>query len=73
MRTVDARGLVCPLPILELAKAMRAARPGEDVTLLATDPGVQADVPSWCQSTGHTLLSLRREGEAFQALVRKVG
>lgn len=70
-RTVDTRGLVCPLPILELAKAIRLVQPGEEILLLATDVGVRADVPAWCAATGHQLLSLEGEEGSLQARVRK--
>jgi len=72
MRTVDARGLVCPLPILALAKAVRTLAPGDEVMLLATDPGVEADVAAWCQSTGHMLLSLGRQDNGYVARIQKV-
>ncbi|WP_235216798.1 sulfurtransferase TusA family protein [Archangium violaceum] len=39
--------------------------------LVATDPGVQADLPAWCEATGHALLGLERRGAAWVAWVRK--
>lgn len=71
--TVDARGKACPLPIVELAKALRQAGEGAVVELWATDPAVDPDVRAFCASTGHTLLSLSRDGEHYLARIRKHG
>jgi TusA-related sulfurtransferase len=69
--SVDATGKFCPVPVVEVAKAVLALQPGQVVELLATDPGVQADVPAWCKATKHELLALWREGKTFKAFVRK--
>lgn len=68
---VDARGAACPLPILELAKALRTAEPGAMVALLATDPAVKPDLEAFCQATGHELVSLAVEEGTFRARIRK--
>ena len=70
---VDASGTWCPMPILEIAKAVRRLAPGALVELVATDPGVTRDLPAWCEATGHTLLSLERQGAAWVARVRTAG
>jgi tRNA 2-thiouridine synthesizing protein A len=69
---VDARGLLCPLPILRLAKAFRRAQPGEVALLLATDPAAVGDVEAFCREKGHTLLATDREGEVLRFRVRKL-
>ncbi len=51
---VDARGKACPLPIVELARALRGA---PAVELWADDPAAEADVHAFCQATGHRLLT----------------
>jgi TusA-related sulfurtransferase len=49
VRVVDARGLSCPMPVLELAKAVDQVEIGELIRLLATDPAAKVDVPVWCR------------------------
>ena len=71
MLRVDARSLACPLPIVKLAQALRALEQGEEVELVATDAGVEADVPAFCASTGHRLVSLERLGVEWLARVQK--
>ncbi len=70
---LDTSGALCPMPILEIAKAMRRLAPGSLVELISTDRGLEADLPAWCEATGHTLLRLERRGEHFVGWVRKAG
>ncbi len=53
---VDARGLICPAPIIALAKAARGLAEGTRVTVLATDPAAAVDVPAWARMRGHRML-----------------
>lgn len=65
---VDARGKACPMPIIELAKALRAH---DEVELWADDPAAEGDVEAFSSSTGHRILaSSQRGGQPFQVLVR---
>lgn len=57
MISVDSRGKRCPIPIIELARAMKAAQPGEEGLLLADDPAAAPDVQAWCRMTGHEFIS----------------
>lgn len=69
-RIVDTRGTYCPVPILETAKAVKELGPGQVVLVLATDPGIETDMPFWCKSTKHEYLGLDRDGAEFRAWVR---
>ncbi|MEI4470633.1 sulfurtransferase TusA family protein [Frigidibacter sp. MR17.24] len=53
---IDARGLLCPLPVLRLRKRLAALGPGARVRLLATDPASWIDVPHFCREAGHRLV-----------------
>jgi tRNA 2-thiouridine synthesizing protein A len=46
---LDCRGMRCPLPVIELAKAWPAVPVGDTVELLSDDPAAAADVPAWCR------------------------
>lgn len=54
---VDARGKPCPMPVIELAKAVEAAQPGAVVRLLADDPTARVDVPVWCRMRDQRLVA----------------
>jgi TusA-related sulfurtransferase len=46
---VDCRGVSCPRPVIELAKAVAGAEVGDTVALTADDPAARVDVESWCR------------------------
>ncbi|MBF0623951.1 MAG: sulfurtransferase TusA family protein [Magnetococcales bacterium] len=68
---VDARRLLCPLPLLRATSALERLPPATLLRLRATDPGIVQDLPAWCQVNGHQLLSLDREGGEWLGLIRK--
>jgi len=68
---LDARGQLCPMPVLNAAKAMRGKPPGHVLKLLATDRGSLADVPAWAQDTGTELLEQHEEDGVYVFLLRK--
>ena len=70
---LDARGLLCPMLIVKIAKAMKGLEPGDVLRVLATDRGSIADVPAWAGSTGNVLLDWHQEGDALVFLLRKGG
>lgn len=60
---VDARGLLCPLPVLRLRKRLLAVAPGARLRLIATDPAAVVDVPHFCAEGGHVLIAMRDLGD----------
>jgi tRNA 2-thiouridine synthesizing protein A len=69
---VDAKGQMCPMPVLMLAKAFKNLAPGQILAISATDPGSQADIPAWAEKTGNTLLEKVVEDGVFTYYVQKV-
>lgn len=55
---IDARDLICPLPVLKARKALKGLAPGGIIELDATDPAAEADFHAFCESTGHELRSV---------------
>ena len=70
-KTVDARGLSCPLPIVKTALAIRELASGDLVEVLATDPGSTKDFAAWSKTTGHELVASSVDGKVFRYLLRK--
>ncbi|HUJ56472.1 MAG TPA: sulfurtransferase TusA family protein [Gaiellaceae bacterium] len=70
---LDARGLLCPMPVVKTAKAMKELAPGEVLKLIATDRGSIADIPAWASTTGNELLEHYEEDGAFVFFLRKSG
>lgn len=69
--TIDATGLLCPLPVLKLAKAMRAVPDGGQVQLVATDKAAKIDVPHYCAENNHHLIDQSQDGENYIFIVQK--
>jgi tRNA 2-thiouridine synthesizing protein A len=69
--TVDARGQSCPGPLVTLHRALKDARRGDLLELLATDPGSRSDVPSWAKLSGNELVEATEEDGVFRYVVRK--
>lgn len=55
---LDARGVKCPLPILQLSKALKELPIGSEMVVLSDDKGFVPDIRAWCDKTGHELVSL---------------
>ncbi len=70
-RTLDTSGRLCPYPIVETAKAIRAMDDGAVLLVVATDPGIALDMPMWCKATRNEHLGTFREGSAWLSYVRK--
>jgi tRNA 2-thiouridine synthesizing protein A len=68
---LDATGLYCPEPVLRTAKAMRKLRPGETLTVLATDPVASIDLPYYCHHAGLELLSTSQDVKVLIFAIRK--
>ena len=68
---VDALGMACPKPILELAAAMRPLPVDDVVLLLADDPAARVDVPAWARMKRQQVLSLDEVDGAFHIVVAK--
>ena len=67
---LDARGLLCPLPVIRVQDAMRPLAAGAVLEVEATDPGVLHDIPAWCRVHGHRVESEER-GDAFRFRIVK--
>ena len=69
--TLDLKGMLCPMPVVEISKAIKGVEVGQVVEATATDPGVMADIPAWCASTGNTLMALDKADGHFVFRVRR--
>lgn len=69
---IDARGLLCPLPVLRVGKVLRGLPVGTVVTVWADDPIAVVDIPHFCHEAGHELIEQSEDG-AHQVYVIKRG
>lgn len=60
-RTLDCKGLPCPMPVVKLAQEIPKMTVGQVIEVLTTDPGSLADFPAWAKTTGHAILDTKQE------------
>ena len=61
--SLDARNLLCPLPVIRTQNAVQDLQPGDSLRVQCTDPGVLHDIPAWCRVHGHEVCRIE-QGEA---------
>ncbi len=57
---LDARGLMCPMPVIRTQQRIATLVSGDILEVLASDPGVLHDIPAWCRVHGHEVLETTR-------------
>jgi TusA-related sulfurtransferase len=67
----DARGLLCPIPVIKLAERVAKVPLGATVLLLADDAAAEEDVRLWCRGQGQELVRAEREGSLARIWVRR--
>ena len=70
---VDASGLKCPLPVLKARKAIESLAQGDKLRVISTDPASPLDFKHFCNSKGHSLLSMEENGDSFEFVIVKAG
>ena len=72
-KTVDARGLSCPMPITKSMQAIKKIKVGQVLEILTTDPGSKKDIPIWAKATKQELMSFEEIGpDSFRFLVKRL-
>lgn len=71
LKMIDACGLQCPGPVMQLKKNYGEIGLGEQLHITATDPGFAKDVVAWCKITGANLLSVENKAGVIHATIEK--
>ena len=58
---VNARRLLCPMPVIRTQDAIEEMQSGETLEVVCTDPGTLHDIPSWCRINGHEVLDTQEQ------------
>ena len=70
-KVIDARGMMCPGPVLMLSSVLSQLPSGAVVMVVARDPAFEEDLRSWATYTGNKILEIKKNGENIIAYVRK--
>jgi len=69
-KTVDARSMACPGPLLEAKKGIGGITVGQVLEIQSGDKGSREDIPAWCAKTGHEYLGVA-EHDGYESLFVK--
>jgi tRNA 2-thiouridine synthesizing protein A len=71
-KTLDIKGLACPLPVLKTKKALSELPKGAKLEVLATDPGSVPDFMAFCAATGNRMLEQSETGGVYRFVIEHV-
>jgi cysteine desulfurase len=69
---VDSLGKACPIPIIDLAKAIVGVPVGGEVMVLADEPGAKVDIPVWCRMKRHEFVGMEPAERGWAFRVRRL-
>lgn len=72
--TIDARGSMCPGPLMELVRSIKESEVGDIIALWTSDKGSRVDIPAWLSKTGHALVEIKDDVDdegAYAIIVKK--
>jgi tRNA 2-thiouridine synthesizing protein A len=69
-QTLDARNLLCPLPVIRLQNTVKTLADGDILNVICTDPGALNDIPAWCRINGHSVLETRKDDKELIITIR---
>lgn len=70
-KSLDACGLCCPGPLMQVKSAIDDMKQGQILKILASDPGFYEDIKAWCKRTNNQLAEISKTGGIITAFIRK--
>jgi tRNA 2-thiouridine synthesizing protein A len=70
-RSIDARGMACPGPLMTLIGAIREGQVGDVIEVLSSDEGSKSDIPAWVQKAQHEMIEVVEEDGYARFVIRK--
>jgi tRNA 2-thiouridine synthesizing protein A len=70
-RSIDARGMPCPGPLMSLIGAIREGQVGDTIEVLSSDEGSRTDIPAWVAKAGHELVEVVDDEGYAHFVIRK--
>jgi TusA-related sulfurtransferase len=70
-KTIDARGMACPGPLMNLIGAIRQGQVGQTFEVLSSDEGSRTDIPAWVAKAKHELVDVVEDSGYAHFIVRK--
>jgi TusA-related sulfurtransferase len=71
VKTIDVRGLFCPEPVFRTKIEMERMTTGDTLKIVSDDPDSEEDISRWVKRNGHELLSLNKNQQDLEFVIRK--
>ena len=71
-KTLDARGLFCPSPVMQTNVELSKMQGGEILTVLADDPAAEDDIANWARRLGHEVIKMEKNGNEIRFEIKKI-
>jgi len=68
---VNVEGETCPVPLVEMRKALRTANEGDVVEVVGTHPASKKEIPMAVDALGYTLVEVNEEEGKWKIRIRK--
>jgi len=68
---VDVRGQTCPVPLVEVRKALRRAAPGDIIQVVGTHPASKKEIPMAVEALKLELLSVEGNDTAWTIRIKR--
>lgn len=70
-RSIDARSMPCPGPLMSLIGAIREGQVDDVIEVLSSDEGSKTDIPAWVAKAGHEMVEIAPEADFARFVIRK--
>jgi tRNA 2-thiouridine synthesizing protein A len=63
---------MCPMPVVQLAKKIKAIEIGQELELVSDDVGSKEDIPAWCKRTGNQMIEMKESGKLYTYRIKRL-
>jgi len=70
-KTMDLKGLPCPMPIVKVSKGIKEVEMGQVIEAISTDPGSLTDFPAWARTSGNEILKTEQDGNIIKFYIKR--
>jgi len=71
-KTLDFKGLPCPMPVVKISQEIGSIGIGDVVEVLTTDPGSLSDFPAWAKTSGNEIVETKQEPDGIRIYVKRL-
>lgn len=70
-KTMDLKGMPCPMPVVKVSKGIKEVEVGQVVEAITTDPGSLSDFPAWARTSGNEILKTEQDGNTIKFYIKR--